>query len=427
MIIAGGKVCDAGEQEKILSRMEAEINETLSQKTLGTETVVKAIDELGERLRAGRFDGLIAGLRIDGIERYRREAERMLSREYIEFKLKTELGREPLPSYTTSPPKGFERIGVDVAPLGVILHIAAGNVDGLPAFSLAEGLLTGNINILKLPQADNGLSVSLVLELLDIEPALSDFIYVFDTPSSDVSAIRRMAELADGIAVWGGDAAVAAVRRFAAPGTRLIEWGHKLSFAYISGYEDERRELSALARHIVSTKQLLCSSCQTIFIDTDKMEDVYDFCGVFLPYLESAAEAALPSSIGGEAELTLRRYTARIEGILTGGDTFSGALCGLRPAEDSELSLSEMFGFPNVKRLPERDLMASLRRKKGYLQTAGLICAPERRQRLTASLARCGVSRITGAGDMSDAFAGEAHDGEYPLRRYLRVVNTVIH
>ena len=47
--------------------------------------------------------------------------------------------------------------GVLARPLGVLLHIAAGNADGLPAFSVAEGLATGNINILKLPQADNGL------------------------------------------------------------------------------------------------------------------------------------------------------------------------------------------------------------------------------------------------------------------------------
>ena len=156
---------------------------------------------------------------------------------------------------------------------------------GLPVLSLAEGLLTGNINLLKLPQADGGLSVEAVRCMLEIEPELADYIYIFDTPSSDVVTLQRLAALCDGIITWGGDAAIEAVRRFAPVGAKLIEWGHRLSFAYISGYEDEQLELRALAEHIIQTKQLLCSSCQTIFLDTEDMEQVYAFCEKFLPYL----------------------------------------------------------------------------------------------------------------------------------------------
>ena len=38
-------------------------------------------------------------------------------------------------------------------------------------------------------------------------------------------------------------------------------------------------------------------------------------------------------------------------------------------------------------------------------------------------LARAGVNRITAPGRMSAPLPGEAHDGEYPLRRYLRAVD----
>lgn len=38
-------------------------------------------------------------------------------------------------------------------------------------------------------------------------------------------------------------------------------------------------------------------------------------------------------------------------------------------------------------------------------------------------LASGGVARITRAGTMSSPFAGEAHDGEYALRRYVRFVS----
>ncbi|MBQ8851430.1 MAG: acyl-CoA reductase, partial [Oscillibacter sp.] len=42
---------------------------------------------------------------------------------------------------------------------------------------------------------------------------------------------------------------------------------------------------------------------------------------------------------------------------------------------------------------------------------------------LTRLLARSGVNRVTRAGSMSHTFPGEAHDGEYPLRRYQRMVD----
>ena len=57
------------------------------------------------------------------------------------------------------------------------------------------------------------------------------------------------------------------MRKLAPPGCKLIEWGHRLSFAYLSGWEG--MDLFPLADHIVRTGGLLCSSCQVIYLDTD--------------------------------------------------------------------------------------------------------------------------------------------------------------
>ena len=295
MIIAGGKIYESKLQDRILSVMERKINKTLAGKPLDTQKVITAIDGLGKDIGAGRYDGLIDALPVDDPRRYKLLAAEMLTRENMELKLRTELVKAP---------EAIGAVKTKIMPLGVIFHIAAGNMDGLPAFSIAEGLLTGNINILKLPQADNGLSVEIINRLLEYEPDLADYIYVFDTPSSDIRAMQKMAAMADGIAVWGGDEAVRAVRQLAPVSARLIEWGHKLGFVYISHSRAEdidREELKALARHIASTKQLLCSSCQVIYIDTDSTEELHGFCKSFLPILEEAVCANAPKSIGGKA------------------------------------------------------------------------------------------------------------------------------
>ena len=427
MILANGKRYESAMQDELLAGLEEKLNATLAGPGLEPETVIAAIDRLGQQAAEGAFDRELAALQIDGAVQYKEMAVRLLRRNHLEFKLRTELGADFRPDRITEPPEGLRPLRVLARPLGVLLHIAAGNADGLPAFSVAEGLATGNINILKLPQADNGLTLTILEALLEIEPRLADYLYVFDTPSSDVGAIQKMAALSDGIVVWGGETAVAAVRRFAHPGTRLIEWGHRLSFAYLSG-ERPRAELEALARHIVATKQLLCSSCQVIYLDTADFGAVQAFCDRFWPMLEQAARAHRPSTIGAVAELSLRTYTDRLEAILDGGRVkpWSSPLCSLIPKEDSKLELSPMFGNVLVKPLPRAQIIPVLRQAKPYLQTAGLGCEPDCRQALIDLLVRAGVTRISYPGSMSEGIPGEAHDGVYPLRQYLRMVDVEI-
>lgn len=427
MILAGGEIFGSSEQNKILSTLEERINRTLAAEKLDRETVISAADRLGKMISDGDFDHIIKQLSGEDFGEYVRTSVMLMNRKNIEYRIASELGTDFRERYDITPPYGIENGEVRFAPLGTLFHIAAGNVDGLPAFSVLEGLLTGNVNILKLPEADNGLSVEIFRQLIKIEPALKNFIYVFDTPSADVPAMKKMAEMSDGIVVWGGDSAVKAVRTIASAGAKIIEWGHKLGFAYVSGYEDKAAELAALARHIISTRQLFCSSCQTIFVDTDDLAVLEQFCADFLPYLEKAAEEYHISEIGVTAEITLREYNSLLEAAVGAGKSgkkiFRGKGCSLTVLPDSSLELSYMYGNCLVKSLPERKIMPVLRDSKGYLQTAGLICERESRSRLTEALVRSGVNRVMRAGNMSVSFCGEAHDGEYPLRRYMRVVN----
>lgn len=426
MILFKGKVYPSSEQDKILEKLEENINSALEESTLDRERVISAADSLARRIEAGEFSGLIDGLDIENKGNYIKTAVDVMRRESMEFRLATELG-ESCHDREIKPHYGLKKAEICFRPLGVLFHIAAGNVDGLPAFSVLEGLLTGNINILKLPQADNGISVEIFRRLMEEEPILSEYVYIFDTPSSDVTAMRKMADMADGIVVWGGDAAVKAVRALAPTGARLIEWGHKLGFAYISGYSDKTAELSALAKHIIDTRQLFCSSCQTIYLDTDSIDEAERFCEEFLPYLEKAAGANPVTDVGAAAEMTLRRYNDELERAVSGGcperRVFQGEKCSVTLCADSALELSYMYGNCLVKRLTRDKLFNELRRARGYLQTVGLICANKERAELFDILIRAGVNRVMTAGNMSASFCGEAHDGEYPLRRYMRVVN----
>lgn len=426
MILFQGQVYPPERQDEILEKLEECINATRETKTLDREQVIAAADRLRSRILAGEFDALIKTFSDSITTEYLREAADIMKRENIEFRLRTELAGV-VQENEIAPPYGISKAKICYRPLGTLFHIAAGNVDGLPAFSVLEGLLTGNVNILKLPEADNGISIEIFLRMMEEEPLLKEYVYIFDTPSSDVQGMRKMADMSDGIVVWGGEAAVAAVRTLASPGAKIIEWGHKLGFAYLSGYEEKERDLRGLAKHIIDTRQLFCSSCQTIYIDTEEAGDLHAFCKEFLPYLDEAAEQNPVLEVGAVAEMTLRKYHASLEAALCGEgeqeECYQGKKTSLTVCDDQELELSYMYGNCLVKALPRKDLLRTLRRAKGCLQTAGLVCAPEKRRQLTDLLVRAGINRVMSAGHMSATFCGEAHDGEYPLRRYLRVVN----
>ena len=420
MILYRGELCEDRELPRLLERLEADCLETIAGQSIDRETVVAACDALARRAEAGDYDSVLqpflAAFSIDPA-RFR-EALFLFKREALSYKLAVELGPEDLPDLT---PPGRAPIRRRRMPLGVLFHMAAGNVDGLPAYSVVEGLLAGNVNILKLPAQDRGASLLLLRELVRLEPRLRDFVYVFDVPSTDLQSLERFAKIADAVVVWGGDEAVRAARTLAGPDTALICWGHKLSFAYAVPPVSDG-DLEALADHICATGQLLCSSCQGIFLDTGDMGEVHALAERFFPILQAAARRHPPADPALRARATLELYARELEADSGGQRIYRGGGVSVTAAPDSRLELGLLAGNCWVKPLPRDQIVPRLKPRKGCLQTAGLLCPEGEREALSALLARAGVVRVTGPGDMSRTVPGEAHDGTYPLAAYTRIV-----
>ncbi len=423
MILMNGTILPSEKIGHILPGLPKQLCHTLQKPLLDPTAVIEACHKLAERFEQGFYNDIVQPLIAAGAVGYEQldEIIRMFRRESLLYKMKLELGEVPEAAVLSPPFHENTVIRRERMPLGVLFHIAAGNVDGLPAYSVIEGLLAGNINLLKLPSADQGFTVMLLMELIRLEPSLADYIYVFDTPSSDLSSMKALAECADAIVVWGGDAAISSVRTLASPNTRIIEWGHKLSFAYITRQGISERKLTGLAHHILRTKQLLCSSCQGIFLDTGEMSVVYNFCEEFIRILNLASGSYQAPPMGIRAQINLLLYNQELSALAGEQRIYRGEHCSITASADKKLEPSYTYGNCWAKPLPHRYIISSLHRYKGYLQTVGLLCAPDEREALSRKLLRSGASRITDYDDMSRMLSGEAHDGEYPLQRYSRI------
>ncbi len=429
-LIAGRLLSDA-EARSQLEKLDALILETHQGGPLPVDRVIAACDALSGQLNEADHLGLLVNLGMPE-EKARRElalVKRMMRRDWLERRLQIEFGAS-LPDTKTFIPLGQDRpVRQAWKPLGTLLHIAAGNVDALPVFSVIEGLLTGNINLLKLPGAEAGLSIAILNQLMEIEPAIIPYVFVFDTPSTDLVAMERMAACADAIVVWGGDAAVSAVRKLARPDTRIIEWGHKISFAYVSGGAIANEvifdaELEGIAYNICDTEQLLCSACQGIYLDTNCFDVVVQFAQRFLEILNASAirMPARPDPYLA-AQKTLELYTEDLESLKTQKRVFRGSHASVIAYADPALHPSHMFRNPWVKPLPQKDLLAELLPYKNHLQTAALVCSPEDKPSLEALVEKTGVVRLTSGAAMSTIYCGQPHDGQFPLRRYMKIMS----
>lgn len=430
MIFMNGKISDSVNYRMAIRLMDKRITGTLSGERLDPERVIQAAGRMAEDAVSGKFDrDFERYLQPDGSkpgegtlklhDNLSVSVAELFRADSLRKKLELELSGIPEQGEDG---KRFRRL-----PIGVLLHIAAGNAEGLPAYSVLEGLLAGNINILKLPAEDDGLSLFILKKLTEYEPALKEYIYVLDTPSTDEKTMKMMMQLAGGIAVWGSDETIMAVRRNAPANVKLIEWGHRLSFAYIDEPDVPEEKLRALARHIFATKQLLCSSCQVVYLNTDDFEEVKRF-GRYFARVMKQEEGREGNSLFIQGKVMVELLTRRLERVSGAGCLAEKKVASCRVyragsgsvvcMNDNKLEVSGQFGNILVKPLPRERIITALYPSKRHLQTVGMY--PESRE-LGRLFEQCGLTNLCGLENMSEFEIAGSHDGIFALREYSRI------
>jgi len=420
MILYKGEIYPNEKQAELISSLEEDMYLTLQNKeTLSYLTVINACDKLYQRVINHEFDDialpLLKALNMpySSLERY----AKVFSREGLLKKIDIELGdlKNGVLSLDENNNRYYE-------PLGILFHIAAGNVDLLPAYSVVEGLLVGNINILKLPTGDNGLSILLLKELIKEAPVLKDYIYVFDVPSTEVETIKQLSNMADATIVWGGDEAQRAARSFVDIHSSIISWGHKISFSYVDNNVTDE-EIEALCASICLSNQLFCSSSQGIYMNTDDMEELHNLAKRVLPIFAKVSKSMNTLPLTMKAKNSLMLYNDELEGNLNNIYKDSGVSIVVK--EDNKLELSYLFQNIWIKALKKEDIVNVLKPNKNLLQTVSINKNLKDKEDIVSLLAKAGAVRITALGDNSRMLAGESHDGEYALRRYIRIVEAI--
>jgi len=394
------------------------------------ERLSSEITQMGSPVRMLLENCLREGFRMEGDERAKELAElaKFLSRRDLEDKLACELGiTNPFdftrPKYSES---NFERW----SPLGFLVHIAPTNAYSAGAWTVLEGLLSGNVNFLKTGGSDE-LFAQLFLHCLiaqDSSGTIAPRIFACRISSRKQELLTEILASADGVVVWGDEGAISGVRQLAPKNARFIDWGPKISFAYFA--EDclqDEFALEGLARECCRMEQQACSSPQCVYVETEDNDDLIDFAERLAEKL-SIASAELPQkppSPQEQAEITSVVELCRLESCLDLTKLIEDEAGVWRVLVDfsSVLKASPLYRTIWVKPINRKNIAKVLSPFRFYLQTAGLVCRTDSIAELSDLLVQGGVLRITRSGMMLESYSGEPHDGVYALQRYSRRIS----
>ncbi len=318
-------------------------------------------------------------------------------------------------------------------PLGVLVHVAPTNVFTVGVLCVIEGLLSGNINILKTSASQHQV-VQLFFQALlalDSRALLAPYIIVLEVSSRQHDLLARIIKAADVVSAWGSEEAIASLRAMTPRGVRFVEWGHKISFAWFARESlADTRAMRRVCEDICLLDQNACSSPQDVFIESEDFAELKNFAGKFADILARVSQQ-MPGetpSIAAQAEVSTVVSVARTEEALELTRVFRAEDCSWAVIADRRpgLGVSPLFRTILIKPLPAGRIIETLHPMKRYLQTVALVAPEQRIIPLTRQFFGAGCLRIRRAGHMHDGYAGEPHDGVYALPSFMKRVSLVL-
>ncbi|MHA1743623.1 MAG: acyl-CoA reductase [Candidatus Heimdallarchaeota archaeon] len=247
------------------------------------EDVLEIIDQVGALWRDPSYElrkealeivPLIAGQSKQLSEFELSGVAQLWSRPVVESMLREDLGSADFLEHWL--PRGPVRLHAQ--PRGLVLHNLAGNSFSVSALSLLCGLITKNVNLVKLSHDAPYFGVKWAESIRFVDKKLAEEIAVLYWSGSRTEIYRSLfnSGLVDAVLAWGGLSSIETIRKLGYHfGIKIIDYGPKLSFSIISANAllAQRQLIEELTTKmsfdIVFWNQKACLSPRVVFIATE--------------------------------------------------------------------------------------------------------------------------------------------------------------
>ena len=315
----------------------------------------------------------------------------------------------------------------------LMVHIWAGNVPGLPLWSLISGLLAKAGNIGKVASAEPLFAGWFAKLLGEIDPRLADCLAIVWWKGGDEAPERAMLAEADLVLAYGATRSLEQIRGRLPATTRFLGFGHKISFGMIARQALDPSKVWATAHRaafdVVRYDQQGCYSPQAFFVERGGRVSPSEFSN-YLAHELAAFERKFPrrrlsfEEAGGvaawrnaEEAKTLAASDRQLLGDAAGAWSVVHVEApeGLAPS-----GLNRTVRVVVVDSL--EDAVPRVAPFRAFLQTVGIAAPPEAIYRIGALLGDAGATRICALGDMTAPEAGWHHDGRFNLLDLVTMV-----
>ena len=327
-----------------------------------------------------------------------------------------------LDDFQPMPKGGFARaFGPDV-----LAHIWAGNVPGLPIWSMVSGLLVKAGNIGKVSSAEPVFAGWFAQLLAEAEPEIADCFAIVWWKGGDADSEAALLREADTVLAYGGNDALSAIRERVPVTTRYLPYGHKVSFGMVSRAILDTRRVAEAARaaayDIMRYDQQGCYSPHVFFVERGGRISPDEFSH-YLAHELASFEKKYPRralSVAEAGDVAAWRHREEIKLASEDGHRILGDPAGAwnvvftNSAEDLTPSgLNRTIKIIAVDTLA--DVAPRIAPYRKHLQTVGIAAPPEELYELATLLGLEGVTRISALGHMTLPEAGWHHDGRFNL------------
>lgn len=317
-------------------------------------------------------------------------------------------------------------------PMGFMVQIMPSNDPALPVLSAFEGLLTGNVNLLKMSRHSSDFT-AVFFDAFFAESWTQSFkskLIVAKISSQDKDSLKALFNEADAVVAWGGEEAISEIRALCPSKVKFIEWGHRISFAYVSqSSKADKSFIKGLVKDILLYNQQACSSPQCVYIEEASFSELQSIAYEMHDELSRQAENFLLLEPSPMEAAEIQKVTAVVRTEKSFKDNYTDVIQDVNNRwrilidTRSGLRASPLYRTIWLKPIKREQIWEVFRPLRQYLQTVGLACHLQETKSLSDIFYQVGINRIRPIGKMQESYMGEPHDGFAALGRYLKKVS----
>ena len=327
-----------------------------------------------------------------------------------------------LDDFQPMPKGGFARaFGPDL-----LVHVWAGNVPGLPLWSLVSGLLVKAGNVGKVASAEPLFAGWFAELLAEVEPQLADCLAVLWWKGGDETRESAVLRQADVVLAYGGNDSLEQLRTRVPITARYLPFGHKIGVGLVARAALDMQKSWAVAHRaaydIARYDQQGCYSPQLFLVERGGAVSPREFAGYVANEL-ACFEEKFPRrelTIDEAGAVAAWRHAEEMKSAAGSGREITGDAAGawsvVYTDDADDLAPSALNRTVRICAVDCLEgAIARLTPFRAYLQTVGVAAPPDALYRLGGLLGEAGATRICALGRMSAPPAGWHHDGRFNL------------